>query len=101
MNYKNIKSGVVISSDEYYRIPNKLKNAFVGTYDSVTHRAPDNNYSNSFDWLETAIEISLIESAVGSFDSPSYDTTVDDSPSSPDVDFGGGDFGGGGAGDSW
>ena len=102
MNYKNIKSGVVISTNEYYRLPNRLKNLFVGSYDSITHNAPS-NYDNSSDWLETAIGISLIEDAV-----PSSSNDFDDSPSgssgddsNTDFDFGGGEFGGGGAGDTW
>jgi len=106
MNYKNIKSGVVksgmvISSDDYHRLPHRLQKLFVGTYDSVTYGARPSQYSNDddFGWIETAIGVSAIEST---FDTSNLDTDISfDTSSNDDIEFGGGDFGGAGAGDSW
>jgi uncharacterized membrane protein YgcG len=100
MNYKNIKTGVVISSHEYYRLPHHLQIMFVGSYDTITHYPSGDE--GDFDWLSIALGISIVNeifdnsSSVGGLIDDS-----DDNSSSSNSDFsgfGGGDFGGGGAG---
>jgi hypothetical protein len=94
MNYRHRISGHVIDESYYRKLPFDRKSEFECTYDEPTHFYEDEN--RGIDLFGAAI----IASAMSFDDIPSLNLGSDDSQSS-DFDFGGGDFGGAGAGCDW
>lgn len=93
-NYKNIRTGVVISMYEYFKLPNFKRNDYVKEYTYTSHKQ-DNN-SDSLDFITGVATGLVIDNIIDSFDNDKYNSSSDGSFSS-----GGGDFGGGGSSDSW
>ena len=117
MNYKNSNKREIISEQCYNRLPiGKIKRQFSPTYDSVTHRVneDDSDFLTSLIVAEVTGNAMMGVAAGGDLlggiigaelsnddNDISIDTSSNDNSSDNSVDMGGGDFGGGGAGDDY
>lgn len=102
MNYKNIKTGKVISGTCYNRLSYMERKQYVLTSESPTHKFSDDD--DSMDFLTPLIVGEIIGSALSDIGSSDNSASFDSGSSSDNnssTDFGGGDFGGAGAGESW
>lgn len=91
MNYKNTRTGEIISAECYNKLPALKRAQYVITSESATHRVEEDENREEDDDIGSSFSLSL-----GSDDSPSSSD-----PSSSFGGFGGGDFEGGGATGSW
>ena len=96
MNYKNINTDEVISSECYNKLPYNKRNNWVECYDGVSHSYSHEDESDNSIFTSIATVVVVDELLSDSFDT----STNFDSPSR-DFSFGGGDFGGGGANGDW
>lgn len=54
MNYKNVNTGVVITSQEYFQLPYEVRRNFVSTSSSTTPRRGDNSSSDLTSFVTSA-----------------------------------------------
>lgn len=103
MNYKSLINGRMISQSEYDRLSLKDKSNYrVASGNDEPYSncigMPSNNDIGLGIAIGMGIGSLLSDDDSSDFSSDSSSPSVDDSPS---IDYGGGDFGGGGAGSEW
>ena len=101
MNYKNYATGEVISESCYNKLPYEKQRNYSVVSESATHQVEEDDDG---DFITTLISTDIILDSFDNDDFSSSDNSFDnsfDSGSDSSTDFGGGDFGGGGADSSW
>ena len=103
MNYRNIQSGHVINESYYRKLPFSKQRLFTSTFDEPTHSISESDEDGNSDGmgLFTTLLIADALSDSGSMFSDDSDMGSSSSATDSSLDFGGGAFVGGGAGDSW
>ena len=97
MNYENIYTREIISENCYEKLSDHKKESYRITSSVPTHRYNDD--SNDFSLIETVIAAEVVSDMFDNSSTPDNDVSIPDD--SPNVDMGGGDFGGAGAGGEW
>lgn len=110
MNYKNYHTDQIISRECYDKLPLSEKSKYHCTTEDTTHVVKEEDgdfllsaavaYATDSAIIGGLVGGDMMGGIVGDLLNDSNDSSFS-SDSSSDVEYGGGDFGGGGSGDSW